>query len=34
MENNLLTLLIVTIAAAATILALRKRASPARPGND
>lgn len=34
MENNLLTLLIVTIAAAATILALRKRASSARPGND
>ena len=34
MEKILLTLLIPAIAAAATILALRNRASHARPGND
>lgn len=34
MENILLTLLILTTTAAATILTLRKRASRIRPGND
>lgn len=34
MDNILLTLLILTIAAAVTILALRNRASRIRSGND